>query len=112
MYNRYIPQSDGSFRRSPMENPAPEPPASAPGPPAQQSAPPAGQKPAPPPAAHHRAQPALPNTAGSPGGFLAGLLPHSFDTEDMIIILLLLLLGNAGKEQNISFLTLIIYLFL
>ena len=30
----------------------------------------------------------------------------------MIIILLLLLLGNAGKDHNNAFLTLIIYLFL
>ena len=44
--------------------------------------------------------------------FLSGLLPQSFDTEDMIIILLLLLLGNAGKDHNNAFLTLIIYLFL
>lgn len=43
---------------------------------------------------------------------MAGLLPQSFDTEDMIIILLLLLLGNSGKDSNAFFLTLIIYLFL
>lgn len=46
------------------------------------------------------------------GNLLNGLLPQSFDTEDMIIILLLLLLGNGGKDQNATFLTLVIYLFL
>lgn len=49
---------------------------------------------------------------GNMGGFLKGLLPQSFDTEDMIIILLLLLFGNSGKDTNTTFLTLILYLFL
>lgn len=49
---------------------------------------------------------------GNMGGFLKGLLPRSFDTEDMIIILLLLLFGNSGKDTNATFLTLILYLFL
>ena len=49
---------------------------------------------------------------GNMGGFLKGLLPQSFDTEDMIIILLLLLFGNPGKNPNTTFLPLIPYLFL
>lgn len=58
-----------------------------------------------------RNPPPPPNASGM-GNLLSGLLPQSFDTEDMIIILLLLLLGNGGKDQNATFLTLVIYLFL
>lgn len=109
MYNRYIPQSDGSFQRSQvtdtsqnrMRGNAPQ----RPGPPPQRPNQPAPPPPAPPPA-----PPVHPE--GTVQSFLSGLLPQSFDTEDMIIILLLLLLGNAGKDNNNAFLTLIIYLFL
>lgn len=101
MYNRYVPQSDGSFRKNQMpdaqvRNPQPSTP------PPQQPVPEA-------PPVHAPAPP--PNGSGM-GNLLNGLLPQSFDTEDMIIILLLLLLGNGGKDQNATFLTLVIYLFL
>lgn len=112
MYNRYVPQSDGSFRRSQVNGGgtgqgtggAPQPRAGT------ASAPP------PPASAPDRCAPeqSFPqgDAGGSTGGFLSGLLPQSFDTEDMIIILLLLLFGNSGKGSNAAFLTLIIYLFL
>ena len=110
MYNRYIPQSDGSFQRSQVQdtsqnrgrgnapqrqNPPPKP----------------NQQTMSPPPAPPAASPAY-GGDGVVQNFLSGLLPQSFDTEDMIIILLLLLLGNAGKDHNNAFLTLIIYLFL
>ena len=109
MYNRYIPQSDGSFQRSQVQDTsqnrgrgnAPQ----RPSPPPQRPNQPAPPPPAPPPM-----PPVHPE--GTAQSFLSGLLPQSFDTEDMIIILLLLLLGNAGKDNNNAFLTLIIYLFL
>lgn len=82
MYNRYIPQSDGSYRRSP----GPEAPS-----------------PAPPPAA-----PAL-----GLGRFFRQLLPTGLDVEDLLIILLLLLMsGDTGEDENFALLTLGLYLFL
>ena len=113
MYNRYIPQSDGSFRRSQVND------GSASRPPGNQRQPQAGPNtppspPPPPPQAPPTVHPASPGDMGTRnmGGFLKGLLPQSFDTEDMIIILLLLLFGNSGKDPNATFLTLILYLFL
>lgn len=47
------------------------------------------------------------------GSFLKGLLPKNFDTEDLIVVLLLLLIsGNSTKDQNGALMTLGIYLFL
>lgn len=110
MYNRYIPQSDGSFRRSQVND------GGASRSPGNQRQPQAGQNapPSPPPQAPAPVHQGSPGDMGmgNMGGFLKGLLPRSFDTEDMIIILLLLLFGNSGKDTNTTFLTLILYLFL
>lgn len=110
MYNRYIPQSDGSFRRSQVND------GGASRSPGNQRQPQAGQNapPSPPPQAPAPVHQGSPGDMGmgNMGGFLKGLLPRSFDTEDMIIILLLLLFGNSGKDTNATFLTLILYLFL
>lgn len=110
MYNRYIPQSDGSFRRSQVND------GGASRSPGNQRQPQAGQNapPSPPPQAPAPVHQGSPGDMGmgNMGGFLKGLLPQSFDTEDMIIILLLLLFGNSGKDTNATFLTLILYLFL
>ncbi|MGM9605066.1 MAG: hypothetical protein ACI3XG_08365 [Faecousia sp.] len=47
------------------------------------------------------------------GSFLKGLLPQNFDTEDLMVVLLLLLMsGNSGNDQNAALMTLVIYLFL
>ena len=111
MYNRYIPQSDGSFQRSPVQDTSQNRPRGNGAQMQRQNAPPQAppqQVPLPP-----QSSPAPPvHGEGTVQSFLSGLLPQSFDTEDMIIILLLLLLGNAGKDNNNAFLTLIIYLFL
>ena len=45
--------------------------------------------------------------------FFRNLLPQSFDTEDLLIVLLLLLMaGDCQEDQNIALLTLVLYLFL
>lgn len=111
MYNRYIPQSDGSFRRSQVsDGSSGRPGGNAGQPPGRPVNPP--PSPPPPPPMQPPKQERPPGGIGNMGGFLSGLLPQSFDTEDMIIILLLLLFGSSGKDQNAALLTLIIYLFL
>lgn len=129
MYNRYIPQSDGSFRRSRIPDPvnsAPRPtprrePPQAPTSPQEerrQEDPPChkGQ-----PSAHTRPpRPYFPsqNRPQAPkdtaiSHFLKQLLPKNFDTEDLLIIMLLLLMsGDCAEDQNTALLTLAIYLFL
>lgn len=46
------------------------------------------------------------------GSFLRQLLPKNFDTADLIVVLLLLLMSCDGKEDNSALLTLALYLFL
>ena len=118
MYNRYIPQPDGTYRRNriqdadkPPEKPAPAPPQM----PAREpevtpcsnckhNRPP--RRPAPP-----RDPRSIENTSVS--GFLKQLLPKDFDVEDLLVILLLLLMAGDGQEnQNSALLTLVLYLFL
>ena len=127
MYNRYIPQADGSFRRSRV----PEPTSNQPQrersqqvrPEAERKEPPQSQsafEPQPREVSHpQRGAHSTWNTpyhespAPSVGSFLKGLLPQSFDTEDLMVVLLLLLMsGNSGKDQNAALMTLVIYLFL
>lgn len=91
MYNRYIPSEDGSYRKHSM----PEPPPPPPGPPA----------PRPP-------EPPRPKPGQSLGAFFGGLLPASFDTEDLIVVLLLLLMSQDCKDgPNTPLITMLIYLF-
>ena len=92
MYNRYIPQQDGTHKRNRME----EPPRPAPPPPT-----PPAQNPHP-----------VPPT-GNIGSFLRQLLPKDFDTGDLIVVLLLLLMaGDKPEEKNTALLTLALYCFL
>jgi hypothetical protein len=45
--------------------------------------------------------------------FLKQLLPKDFDTGDLLILLLLLLMsGDCQEDQNTAILTLVLYLFL
>ena len=47
------------------------------------------------------------------GSFLKNLLPRDFDTSDLLIVLLLLLMsGDCQEDQNTALLTLVLYLFL
>jgi len=94
MYNRYTPQTDGSYRREQMPDPArkqnlpPQPPQSI-------LYPPPGKE-----------------IAGI-GSFLRQLLPQNFDTGDLFIILLLLLMaGDSEEEKGNALLTLAFYLFM
>ena len=101
MYNRYIPQQDGSHKRNRVdETKATPPPQHRPSPPAEQASPP------PPP-------PHAPPPAGDVGGFLRRLLPKNFDTGDLIVVLLLrLMAGDKPEEKNTALLTLALYLFM
>lgn len=93
MYNRYIPRSDGSFQKNQIPQQ----------PPRQR---PQNSPPTPPPSApSHPPQ--------SPLVFLKNLLPKDFDTGDLLIVLLLLLMaGDCAEDQNTAILTLALYLFL
>ena len=109
MYNHYIPQSDGSYRRNPQPEhrrsapppkPKPEPPCPPPKPPEQPEQP----KPTPPPP--------CPAPQGSILNFLRGLLPRSIDTADLLIIALLLLMNQEDEKGLSPVLTLALYFLL
>ena len=130
MYNRYIPQADGSFRRNRVPEPAQartEPPKAPPTAqnlaaqnsvshePQQSSSFPPSQRNSfhMPRSAPVRNLPQYDHSPASVGSFLKGLLPQNFDTEDLMVVLLLLLMsGNSGNDQNSALMTLVIYLFL
>ena len=128
MYNRYVPQADGSFRRSripeqiPQQEKPPEPP-----PPQQEpvhrevqsrsngtfTAPRRNYTASSRNTSHGQNLIHYDNSSVSIGSFLKGLLPQNFDTEDLMVVLLLLLMsGNSGKDQNAALMTLVIYLFI
>ncbi len=102
MYNRYIPQQDGTHQRRRVEEPNRG--ADAPG-----RLPPQDREyPAPRPTPHPNGPP-----TESIGGFLKQLLPKDFDTGDLIVVLLLLLMaGDKPEERNTALLTLALYCFL
>lgn len=115
MYNRYVPQPDGSFRRSrmpdcmqptPPQKPAPEPEC----PPAP---PPPPNRPGP---QQHRNtnRKRTPNREDTSAvSFLRNLLPKEFDTGDLLIVLLLLLMaGDCSEDRNTALLTLALYCFM
>ena len=97
MYNRYIPQQDGTHRRNRVE----EPPR-----PAPPHKPPMQESPCSPP--EHQ-----PPKGSNIGGFLKQLLPKDMDTGDLIVVLLLLLMaGDKPEDRNTALLTLALYCFL
>ena len=101
MYNRYIPQNDGSFHRSRIPEPQRSHPSPPPPPPSHPPEPPK-QEYCPPPPQH-----------GSIMGFLRQLLPAGFDTGDLIVVLLLLLMaGDKPEDKNTALFTLALYCFL
>ena len=112
MYNRYVPQSDGSYRRNRMEEPKPKPPQPKPQPcePPPPTPPPCEPVCVPPPSPCRESRP---HQSQPLGGFLRQLLPSNFDTADLIIVLLLLLLaGDCEEDRTTAMLTLVLYLFL
>lgn len=114
MYNRYIPQSDGTYHRSRMPDaaPTPPPPQPKPAPPIPPCPPPEPpRRPCPPP--RPRPRPSREPENASVLGFLKNLLPRDFDTGDLLVVLLLLLIsGDCAEDQNTALLTLALYLFL
>lgn len=140
MYNRYIPQPDGSYRRNriqedqdcaPTQHYKPEG-DSLPDPcceqatncqtcPNERMKPDHSHRPRPQRPMHHRqekytkpcAYESRQDTQGSVGSFLRGLLPKNFDTGDLLIVLLLLLMaGDCKEDQNSALLTLALYFFM
>ena len=130
MYNRYIPQPDGSHLRQPTKEP-PMPPAPRPEPPQHQPEPPKppehhrppepprepekhhGSPPPPPPERHHGAPPPARHPAQGGGHFLSRILPPGFDTGDLLVVALLLLMAGDNPEQkNTALLTLAMYFIL
>ena len=99
MYNRYVPQSDGSFQRNRMPDKSPPPP---PLQPVQPSSPPP-----PPPGI------SAPQDSGGPFGFLKQILPKGFDFGDLAILFLLLLMAGDNKEnRDNALLTMALYFIL
>ena len=118
MYNRYIPQPDGSFHRNRIADPPPlsHHPAVSSAPAEQHGTPVLQDPPRIRPAASMRPAPPrqnYPRETTNVGSFLRQLLPKGFDTEDLLIVLLLLLMsGDCQKDQNTALLTLVLYLFM
>ena len=121
MYNRYIPQPDGSYRKNQIYEPRKEPEqrkpvTSPPLPPTETVSPPPSCGACPnrpgkrPPSGFHP-RPPLQNTGII--SYFRQFLPKDFDAEDLLVILLLLLMaGDCREEQNSALLTLVLYLFL
>lgn len=110
LYNRYIPQADGSYTRNrmqdgPQRHTQPSHPRQRPQPEKEHIRPPE-QEPVRPPRdnpPHHRQW-------DSGSGFLRQLLPAEFDTGDLIVVLLLLLMaGDCPEERNNAILTIALY---
>ena len=90
MYNRYIPAPDGTYKKHSVSDP------------------PCPPTPPPEPPKFHK-----PPGSGNIGHFLGNLLPAGLDTEDLIVVLLLLLISGDCKDgSNTALTTMLIYLFL
>lgn len=120
MYNRYIPQPDGTYRRNRIQDAAQIPEQHPAAPP---SIPPVKKEPPPAPCNNciHNCTPRRPVYQREPRGaensnvssFLKQLLPKDFEVEDLLVVLLLLLMaGDCQENQNTALLTLVLYLFL
>lgn len=112
MYNRYIPQPDGTYRRNRMQEPIQaqrnhKPPHTPPPPPEHECC-------NDPPKPHSKCGKQPPSKQGQSAlGFLRQLLPKNLDTGDLLIIILLLLMaGDCAEDQNTAMLTLAMYLFM
>ena len=116
MYNRYIPQSDGTYQRSriPEKQPQHRPPVPQPQAVPYPEQPPTEQDSS--PVFHgcpYHPRPASKPVSAPVSSFLRQLLPGNFDTVDLLVVLLLLLMsGDHAEDQNTALLTLALYLFL
>lgn len=102
MYNRYSPREDGTYARNRMNDIAePKPSKAQPLPPSH-------------PEINEHTE-FLPREQNehchkNGGGFLKQLLPKGFDTGDLIVILLLLLMaGDCEEDRNNAILTIALY---
>lgn len=102
MYNRYIPQPDGSYRRNRMPDPGTQSRPQMPTPPEPEpEAPPSPPMPAYRPAPRRQ------------GSFLSNLLPPGFDLGDLIVMLLLFLMaGDSQEDRSTAILTMALYFIL
>ena len=115
MYNRYIPQPDGSFRRNRIQDRTQSPPPRTELPAAkQEQCQPPPETPQHSKSENHRINKTPPSRQEkSISGFLRQILPKDLDTGDLLIILLLLLIaGDCAEDQNTAMLTLAMYLFM
>ena len=117
MYNRYIPQSDGTYRKRKISDTAsnhpPQPDRDPPPAPAPIPFCPPQEPPESPP--QPRKPPAFPppQNPGNLMGFFKNLLPKNMDTADLLIVMLLLLMaGDCGDDKNTALLTLALYFLL
>ena len=112
MYSRYVPQNDGTYRRSRLPDQIPKPPAPPPPPESPRPCPPPEPSKSPPPP-RPRPRPCREPENPSVLTFLRQLLPRDFDSGDLLVIVLLLLIsGDCREDQNTALLTLALYLFL
>ncbi len=106
MYNRYVPKDDGTWQKRSVQDSS-----SRQEPPTQSAC------------SSSRSSVCNKNTGSSPsaqcarepdvGRFLRRLIPENFDTGDLIIVLLLLLIaGDSQENRNTALLTLALYFFL
>lgn len=121
VYNRYIPQPDGTHERRSMPDAPPTPMAPVPQPPPPEipveNSPARGTSPSRSRKTFHRPRPNPPSLPPKPpqraGDFLRNLLPAGLDTGDLLVIVLLLLIaGDCRDDRNTALLTLALYLFL
>ena len=110
MYNRYIPQSDGSYRRNPVseqEKPVYH---------ASQNTQHTCSKERPAYPSPCKEAPMYQKKTTEPvavGSFLRNILPKNFDTGDLLVVMLLLLMSaDCQEDQNTALLTLVLYLFM
>ena len=115
MYNRYIPQPDGSHRRRRMDEPKRAIPTPVHPRPHQPPCAPPDPPPCPPPESPKppRKEPAACPIYGQStglGSFFRQLLPKELDTGDLLILLLLLLMaGDCEEDRKNALLTMALY---
>lgn len=117
MYNRYIPQNDGTYCKKSIPDRQKDPPKPLLKEPIPKSPVPPSHLPVSPPSQPHRTYQCPKTSKQEPvqkiGSFLKQLLPADFGTEDLIVVLLLLLMaGDDAQERNSALLTLALYIFL